>query len=190
MGKTVTSVILISVLLIFSGCGKEEPAMSFRAVGPEEPDQVLTETRMVLSERDHTSAVIDANTVKIYEARDYASLEDSVVIFFYNNKGEHTTTLTAMKGEIWGVYDNADSLKATGDVVIRSEENNAFMEAPAIRWVAADSLVYGEGLVRLNSENGYEEGTGFEAKDDLSEYRFRGPVSGEVHGDDVEIIDR
>ena len=190
MRNVINSVFLIAGILIIFGCEEKAPVRSYRAAGPDEPDQVLKDTRMVLTERDRTSAVIDANSVKIYEEKDYASLEDSVVIFFYNNKGEHTTTLTAMKGGIWGVYDNADSLKASGDVVIRSEENNAFMEAPAIRWIAADSLVYGEGHVRLNSENGYEEGTGFEARDDLSEYRFRGPVSGEVRSDDVEIIDR
>lgn len=170
-------------LLTIAGCGEEQekrlPVLSTEA----QPDQILTDTNMSIYEEGTKTAVISAGVVNIFENRDYASLEDSVTINFFNKKGEHTTTLTSLRGEIWGMYDGADSLRASGDVVITSEENKAFMQAPAIRWIAGDSLVYGEGVVRLNSENGYEEGTGFEAKDDLSEYRFRGPVVGEVRGE-------
>lgn len=170
------------IVSLFAGCGGEEPVQKSAKASESEPDQILTDTTMTIYEKGATAAVIEAGMVKLYEKQDFASLEDSITIRFFNKKGEHTTTMTAMRGEIWGVYDGADSLRASGDVVVRSEENNAFLQAPAIRWVAADSLVYGDGVVRLNSENGYEEGTGFEAKDDLSEYRFRGPVTGEVRG--------
>jgi hypothetical protein len=33
--------------------------------------------------------------IEIYERRNYAVLRDSVEIEFYNDRGEHTTTLTA-----------------------------------------------------------------------------------------------
>ena len=185
-----TTLIAVVLTMLAGSCTEETPPSMRGAERSSEPDQILRDTRMVLSEYGNTSAIIEANTVKIYEDSSYASLEDSVVIFFYNKKGEQTTKLTAMTGEIWGLYENTDSLKAAGDVVVRSEENNAYLEAPAIRWIVSVGRVFGEGLVRLNSENGFEQGTGFEAKDDLSEYEFKGPVSGEVHGEDVKLIDR
>jgi len=189
--KTVAMALVTALIVsLFAGCGGEEPVQTKSRASESEPDQILTDTTMTIYEKGATAAVIEAGMVKLYEKQDFTSLEDSVTIRFFNKKGEHTTTMTAMRGEIWGVYDGADSLRASGNVVVRSEENEAFLQAPAIRWVAADSLVYGDGMVRLNSENGYEEGTGFEAKDDLSEYRFRGPVTGEVRGGKNMSLDK
>jgi len=178
------------VWLLFSlSCAEEPPPAAGGSPFPE-PDQILQDTRMTLTESGKTVAILEAQIVKVYEDSNYASLEDSVIVYFFSREGEHTTTLTASSGEIWGLYEKADSLKASGNVVVSSEKNDAYLEAPAIRWIASAGMVYGEGTVRLNSENGYEEGTGFEAKDDLSEYRFRGPVSGEVRGKDVKLDER
>ena len=185
--RTLFSFIL---LIMAAGCADDVPQRPGSPYGAEEPDQILTDTRMELTESGKTTAVIEARTVRIFEDRNFASLEDSVKIEFFDKKGEHTTTMTARTGEIWGLYEETDSLRASGDVIVRAEENNAFLQAPAIRWIVSEGIVYGDGLVRLNSDNGYEEGTGFEARDDLSEYRFRGPVSGEVRGSGADVLRR
>jgi hypothetical protein len=41
------------------------------------------------------------------------------------------------------------------------------------------NLIYGEGEVIIRTEEGYERGTGFVARDDLTEYEFTGPVYGD-----------
>jgi len=182
--KRYAVVSLMAWVLLGLSCAEEPPPAAGGSPFPE-PDQILKDTRMTLTESGRTVAILEAQIVKVYEDSNYASLEDSVTVYFFDREGEHTTTLTASSGEIWGLYEKADSLKASGNAVVSSERNDAYLEAPAIRWIASLGMVYGEGTVRLNSENGYEEGTGFEAKDDLSEYRFRGPVSGEVRGKDA-----
>ncbi len=183
---------LMPLILVALSCeaGKEQVQTSVVRQREVVPDQVLYGTRITLTELGLTQAIIAANIVKIYEDSSYASLEDSVHIDFFDEEGVHTSTLTADKGEIWGMYGEADSLRASGEVVIRSEEENALMEAPAIRWLTGEGTVYGVGTVKLTTENGFEQGVGFEAKDDLSEYRFRGPVSGEVRSEELNIIDR
>ena len=64
------------------------------------------------------------------------------------------------------------------------------MESDAIRWVAETHKIYAEGLVTILTEDGYEQGTGFVANDDLSEYEFTGPVTGEIRGENIKLFDR
>ncbi|MCD6307809.1 MAG: hypothetical protein J7M24_02295, partial [Candidatus Latescibacteria bacterium] len=59
-----------------------------------------------------------------------------------------------------------------------------------IRWLVPDHRIFGEGLVRLQTDSGHEQGTGFIAKDDLSEYEFKGPVSGEVRSEEIGLENR
>jgi len=194
LGRQVKDRFFRGLILLLAGfavsCGEEASVGVPTPSSGHEPDQILTDTRIIISENGKTTAILEAHIVKIFEDSSYTSLEDSLTIFFYNREGEHTTTLTAQNGEVWGLYENVDSLRASGDVRIVSEERSAWLNAPGIRWIASAGRVIGDGLVRINSENGYEEGTGFEAKDDLSEYEFTGPVSGEVRGEDIKLMDR
>ncbi len=171
-------------------CGGEETVSRAGPAAGHEPDQIFIRPRIVITENGLTSAVLRAETVKVFEDSSYTLFQDSLTVFFYSEDGQHTTTMTADSGEVWGLYEEVDSLRADGDVRIISEEREASLEAPAIRWIVGQHRVYGEGLVKLNTDQGFEQGTGFTAVDDLSEYEFTGPVSGEVRGDDLNLEER
>jgi len=185
MNWTATNMALsmIAATMVILSCGGNEELPPSQSTGFE-PDQVFVEPRFIISEAGITQAVIESKMVKVYESRDtsYTSLDDSLVISFFDESGEHTSTLTADRGEIWGLYSEVDSLKATGNVHIRSKERNATLDADAVRWIAQTKRIYGEGIVTLQTDEGFERGVGFEAMDDLSEYRFRGSVEGEFRG--------
>jgi len=174
---------MFAATMVILSCGGSEELPPSRSTGVE-PDQIFVEPRFIISEAGITQAVIESKMVKVYESRDtsYTSLDDSLVISFFDEAGEHTSTLTAERGEIWGLYSEVDSLKATGNVHIRAKERNASLEADAVRWIAQTKRIYGEGVVTLQTDEGFERGVGFEAMDDLSEYRFRGSVEGEFRG--------
>ena len=186
--RTVFFLFLILVILGVK-CSDELSGIKKQFTSEVEPDRTLVNTRIVITENSITTAIIESQKVKIFDDRNFTSLEDSVIIDFFNKEGEHVATLTALYGEVWGLNEKVDSLKARGDVVVVSEERNASMESDAIRWIATSRKIYGEGLVTITSENGFEQGTGFVANDDLTEYEFTGPVKGEVRGSDIEIFD-
>ena len=181
---------LLSLMILVTGCSDESSGLKGRAANGSEPDQVLVDTRMVITENGITTGIIESKRVKVFEERNFTSLEDGVIINFFDKKGKQTTTLTADSGEVWGLYENVDSLKAKGDVLIVSEERNASMTGEAIRWQSSSHRVYGDGLVTITTENGFEQGTGFSANDDLTEYEFKGPVKGEIRGEEIELFDR
>ena len=183
--------LFFALIVIGSSCGNDTPVKNKKS-SHNVPDQVLKRSKIFISENGKTTAILESNVMKIFAGKDssYASLEDSIRFLFYSTEGKHTSTLTALSGEIWGMYEDTDSLKAQGDVFVVSEERNASLKAESIRWIASAQKIFGEGVVTIQSENGFEQGTGFIAKDDLTEYEFTGPVSGEVRGEDAKLSDR
>ena len=91
---------------------------------------------------------------------------------------------------MWGLYESVDSLRARGNVVIVSDEENASMETEDIRWIASIHRIHADGLATIKTNQGFEQGTGFVANDDLSEFEFTGPVSGEFMGKEIQLFDR
>lgn len=181
--------LLMAVVCLVSGCGQEEQPMPPGA-SEQDPDQVLIEPRIVIADGNIISSVISAQRIDIYEREDYAVLDDSVVVEFYNDRGDRTSTLNADQGQVWGLTsDNIHSLVATGNVQIESDDRNSSLDAPEIRWLAETNRIYGEGEVTIRTESGFERGTGFEANDDLTEYEFTGPVYGEFSGEEIPDIE-
>ena len=177
--------------ILACGCAEEPSTTVSRPHTEDEPDQIFIEPHMIVTENGITSAVLESQTVKVYEERNYTALEDSVRILFYNDSGEHTTTLTAAFGGVYGLYSNVDSLSARGNVVIVSHEQDVTMETEDIRWNRTTRKVNADGLAVIRSRHGFEQGYGFVANDDLSEYEFRGEVSGEYRGKEIDIgVDR
>ena len=181
--------LLFAAACLFIGCGEEGKPLP--PGHPEQsPDQILVEPRIVIAEGGVIGTVISAKRIDIYERQNYAVLQDSVMVEFYNDQGEHTTTMTADVGEVWGLNnEEINSMVASGNVRVQSEERNASLSAPGIRWMAETDLIYGEGEVIIRTEDGYERGTGFVAKDDLTEYEFTGPIYGEFSGDEIPDIE-
>ena len=184
--------LFLMLIILYVACGDESSIQSGKSSTDNEPDQILIKPHIFISENGMTSAILESNVVKIYEYEgySYASLEDSIVISFFNKEGKHTTTLTAHYGEIWGLYENTDSLRVQGNVLLVSEERNASLKTESLHWIASISKVFADGLVTINSEDGYEQGTGFKASDDLSEYEFTGPVSGKIREEGFKLPDR
>ena len=176
---------LTAALLVIAGCQKEKPRIRVKS---ELPDQQFINSRTIITENGVTTAIVESKRVDVYEERNYSVIQDSIRIEIFSKNGKRVSTLTAKNGEVWGLYEKVDSLKATGDVVILSEERNAKMETPAILWVASIHKVFAD-TVRLSTEDAVEEGVKFEATDDLKSYTMKN-VSGEVQGRNVAIPER
>lgn len=178
---TMRAAVLVGIVLA-AGCGESERLPEVSEVVDHEPDQHFIGSRIVVTEGGITNAVVTADTVDVFADEDHTLISGAIAIDFYDHNGERTSTLTADRGEVWGLYDQVDSLSAAGNVRIVSVDGGKWMETSAsLIWRAGTRRITAEGLVRLVTENGFEEGINFEAADDLSEYRMD-QVSGEYEG--------
>lgn len=175
--------------LLWTGCGGDgSPKTSGDA--EEEPDQRFLGSRIVITENGLTGAIVEAESVTVDIDANHTAIDGGMKIDFFDSDGIHTSTLTARKGEVWGLYESVDSLKATGDIVIVSADKMKRMETPSsLWWVSEGRMVYADGLVKLTTEDAVEQGINFVAKDDLSEYRMDN-VSGRFEGTDMDVPGR
>lgn len=172
---------------IISGCEEKTEYAEVSSVPVREPDQHFLMSRMVITENGITSAIVEADTVDVYADNDFTSIDGGIVMEFFDKKGEQTSTLTADHGGVWGLYEEVDSLKATGNVVIVSVDSTKRMEtASSLTWISETRKIYADSLVRLATESGIEQGINFEANEDLSEYRMDN-VSGEIEGSEFNL---
>ena len=162
----------VSGLLCLAGTC-EEPEQNQEVSDTGLPEQQFRRTRIIITEQGVTTAALEADDIEVFNTRDYTVVRDSLRIDFYNRQGEHVSTLTADSGEIWGLYEEVDSLRAEGNVMIVSSDRDAHMETPFIRWIAAEHRVYADSTVRLSTGDITEVGTGFVANDDLSSYTMQ-----------------
>lgn len=181
------------ILLIFIiGCEKNTTISQVKNIPDNEPDQKFVKSRIVITEKGITYAIVQAESVKVFVDSDYTSLEGGILIDFFNKKGEYVSTLTAQMGEVWGLYDEVDSLKARNDVVIVSAEKDKRLEtSSSLNWISSTRKIYADrdSLVKLVTGDAVEQGINFVANDDLSEYRMEN-VSGIFKGKDINLPGR
>ena len=184
------TVLCIILMMALAGCEKKAQMSRVNNIPDNEPDQSFYNSRIIITENGMTSAIVEAESVSVYMDSNFTSVNGGIQIDFFNNKGNHTSTLTAQSGEVWGLYEEVDSLKATGDIVIVSTDKEKRMEtASSLYWISSIRKIYADGLVKLISEDAVEQGINFEANDDLSEYRMDN-VSGVFEGKDIKLPDR
>lgn len=180
--------ILYFILLIFViGCEKNTTISQVKNIPDNEPDQRFFKSRIIITENGITSAIVQAESVKVYTDSDFTSVEGGIRIDFFNDDGEHTSTLTAQSGKVWGLYEELDSLKAKGDVMIVSADKTKKMEtSSSFSWIPSTHKIYADGLVKLITEDAVEQGINFVANDDLSEYTMDN-VSGVIESNDIVL---
>ncbi len=139
------SIFLLIVLQLISGCEEEQIPVR---INYNQPDQEFKSSRIIITEKGITTAIVWAHRASVFEDRNYTVIEDSIAIEFFNKEGKRVSTLTAMSGEVWGLFRKVDSLKAAGNVVIVSEQRNAKMETPGILWLASIHKVFGARQAR------------------------------------------
>lgn len=180
----------IMLLTVAIGCEKSSRLSQINDVFENEPDQNFYNSRIVFTENGMTSAIVEAESMRVYIDSNYTEVEGGIQIDFFSTKGERTSTLTARSGEVWGLYGEVDSLKATGDIVIVSTDKKKRMEtSSSLCWISSDRKIYADGLVKLISEDAVEQGINFVAKEDLSEYRMDN-VSGVFEGKEITLPGR
>lgn len=181
--------LIISITLALA-CGKNETIAEKVKLSDTEPGQSLYDSHIVITENGITSAVVQAESISVWADSNLTRAFGGLHVDFYNKKGEHISTMTSEKGEVFGLYTQVDSIRADGNVVIVSDEKKTRMEASSsLVWMASTRKIYSDSLVKLISESAVEQGIKFSAKDDLSEYTMEN-VSGHYNSDKLAIPGR
>ena len=171
--------------LVLAGCEQESTVTQLTEVQGNEPDQEFIDSRIVITEQGRTNAIVQAESISVFQNQNFTTFDGGITIEFFDDRGELTSSLKAGHGEVWGLYEDVDSLRARDNVEVVSADGAKRMNTDSsLSWSAQSRKIFADGLVTLTTSNAVEQGVNFVAKDDLSEYTMEN-VSGVYQGQDL-----
>jgi len=140
------------------------------------PHQESWNSTITISDSGVVKAIIDAGYIRVYEEPRRTLLSDGVVVDFYDEEGVKTSVLTSLEAS---VNDVTNDLEAWGNVVVVSESDSTVLRTERLFWDNRRELIHTPEFVRIVSPQEKIQGTGFEAEQNLKNYRIF-KVSGET----------
>ncbi|MBI3586732.1 MAG: LPS export ABC transporter periplasmic protein LptC [Ignavibacteriales bacterium] len=139
------------------------------------PQQESWKSRIVLSDSGKVKAVIDAGYIRKFDLPSVTLLSESVTVYFYNEIGKQTSTMTSDEGK---VDETTNSLEAYGHVVVVSDDSTR-LRTEKLYWDNKRRLIHTPAFVSIVSTKEKMQGTGFESDQQLRNYKIF-KVSGEA----------
>lgn len=140
------------------------------------PLQESWNSTVTLSDSGVVKAVIRAGYIRVFEEPRQTLLSEGVVVDFYNEEGVVSSVLTSREGS---VNDRTNDLEAWGNVVVVSRTDSSVLKTQRLFWDNRRERVHTPEFVNIVSPTEQIQGTGFEAEQNLKNYRIFS-VSGET----------
>ena len=172
------TMIAYSVLIVMvTGCGEKiKPTVLPEIDSGILPHQESWNSTITISDSGVVKAIIDAGYIRVYEEPRRTLLSDGVVVDFYDEEGTKTSVLTSLEAS---VNDVTNDLEAWRNVVVVSESDSTVLKTERLFWDNRRELIHTPEFVRIASPHEKIQGTGFEAEQNLKNYRIF-KVSGET----------
>ncbi|MBI3579658.1 MAG: LPS export ABC transporter periplasmic protein LptC [Ignavibacteriales bacterium] len=166
--------LMISVLLF--GCeDKIKPTVLPGIDSQSLPQQESWKSRVVLSDSGQVKAVIDAGYIRIFDSPKVTLLSEGVTVYFYNEFGKQTSTMTSNEGK---VDEATNNLEAYGHVVVVSDDSTR-LRTEKLFWDNRRRLIHTQEFVSIASPKEKIQGLGLESDQQLRNYKIF-KVSGEA----------
>lgn len=176
-------VVLTMGAACLSGCGRQ------RTIGPggastEFPDQEVSDFAVTETDGGRLQWKLHARYAATYDARDQV-IAQNVRVEFFDEKGEHSSTLTARSGEL---NQRTRNMTARGNVVLQTTEGTR-LSTEELRFLDRENriVVPVERLVRIERGGDVLTGYGFESDPDLTHYEFKRTVRATVRTRSEEL---
>lgn|GEM_PF-1195795 len=101
------------------------------------PDQELWDARIVFSQNERITSILNASHIEIYERRGLTIADSDFVLHIFDSQGRHSSMLTADSGVVSG----EDSLQAYGNVEAVSD-SGVHLRSERLFWSRRTKTVY------------------------------------------------
>jgi LPS export ABC transporter protein LptC len=162
-------VLLALFAFIAGGCEEKiRPSVLSENVSGTRPQQESWNSTVVLSDSGRLLARIKAGYIEKYDAPLETRMSKGIVVYFYNEQGEQTTTMRAKEGV---VNEQTYDLRADGDVVVVSDDSTK-LRSERLFWDNRRRLIHTPEYVTIVSPRERIQGQGFESDQRLRNYRI------------------
>lgn len=141
------------------------------------PNQESWNSTVVISDSGRVKAIIDAGYIRVFDAQRQTLLSEGVIVRFFDEHGRQTSELHSREAK---VDDGSNNLEAMGEVVVTSSDSTV-LKTEHLFWDNVNQRIYTPDEVWITSPKETLQGKGFEAQQNLKNYRIF-QVSGEARG--------
>jgi LPS export ABC transporter protein LptC len=160
--------ILHFAFLILFGCEEKIQPSNVHHTESHSPTQESWDSEITISDSGKNRAVIFSGYVAVFEHRNFTILDSGVVVDFFDERGHHTSKLTARKGK---VNDASKDLEAEGNVVLVSDSGTV-VKTEKLFWNNTAQKVHSQEFVHITSPTEDIRGYGFESDQELKFYKI------------------
>jgi len=138
------------------------------------PDSIIEKANIVLTSEGKREAVIDADTLIVFDKED-STIAKNVKVDFYDENGIYRSTMTARDGL---VRQKQQYITAWGDVVVASDSSRLLTQS--LKWDPLRKLILTDDFVELHRGRDVVTGYGMEADNKLENVRILRDVKGKI----------
>jgi LPS export ABC transporter protein LptC len=174
MPTLISYILGCAFLLVLSACENDIAVVqriSYEADAPTESTKNLV---LTYAEAGYARVEIHAALAETYRGKSQITkIKDSLRVYFFNEKGDIVSTLSALYGEI---NYNSGELMVKDSVRLYNHKKKQTLETEALFWNQKDSSIYSKSSVIVRSPKGKVFGEGIKTKQDFSSYVLLKPV--------------
>jgi LPS export ABC transporter protein LptC len=174
MPTLISYILGCAFLLVLSACENDIAVVqriSYEADAPTESTKNLV---LTYAEAGYARVEIHAALAETYRGKSQITkIKDSLRVYFFNEKGDIVSTLSALYGEM---NYNTGELMVKDSVRLYNHKKKQTLETEALFWNQKDSSIYSKSSVIVRSPKGKVFGEGIKTKQDFSSYVLLKPV--------------
>ena len=161
---------ILSLILILH-CS-EEKNKSLPADNNLYPDQESWQATILITKDGKTVGYLKAGHVQKFSRKQLTLLDEQIQVDFFNEKGQHTSVLTADGGK---VYDVKQDMIAYGRVVVVSDSGLTLF-TDTLKWDNKDQKIYSDiPVIFTTQDKDTLYGDSFKSDPDLVNYEIVNP---------------
>ena len=161
-------------LLVLSACENDIAVVQRISYEADAPTESTKNLILTYAESGFARVKIHAALAETYRGKaQITKIKDSLRVYFFNEKGDIVSTLSALYGEI---NYNTGELMVKDSVRLYNHKKKQTLETEALFWNQKDSSIYSRSSVIVRSPKGKVFGEGIKTKQDFSSYVLLKPV--------------
>jgi LPS export ABC transporter protein LptC len=175
---------ILALFLLFpmAGCQKEEPPRVEQDDFRNAPEQVIENMEVTFTEGGRRTGLLRADSVAIFQSGK-VKRGKKVRVDFYDNEGQHVSTLTAETG----IYDaQAEEVQARGQVMVVSDDG-ARLETEVLSWSKETNRIFTDAFVTIARGRNRVSGYGLDTDPRLEDLHIHRDLRGKI--EDVQEIE-
>jgi len=153
-----------------AGCKTNVNAISLSEKAISLPDQELWGARIVFTQNERITSILDASHIEIYERQGLTIADSNFILHIFDNQGRHTSKLTADSGVVTG----EDSMQAYGNVETVSD-SGVHLWTQRLFWYRLTKTVFSDTFVVLTTKTDTLYGDSLISDEALENWRVFNP---------------